>query len=132
MSTKNKELPDQAAETTNPSAPKRKLVAKQQLTIPLISMAHLPLLLCEALSEPYQDEQIAVMGTDNKSIPTVIKIRDLDDNEVKLLVVNTIIASAFQRAIPPLTGRFFLLKGGTIREGKRYRDINVTEMELEA
>ena len=108
---------------------KRTLVAKQHLTIPLLSMAHLPTLTCKILSEPYRDEKITALGKDTKIAPTVILVYDLDAEKEGLLVVNAIIASAFERAGGSLTGRYFNFTAGTIREGKNYRDIDVTELQ---
>jgi len=115
----------QESETT----PSRHLKLKQRLTIPLISMAHLPLLVARILSDPYQDEKITALGKDSAIAPTVVKIFNLDTQEEALLVVNVLIASAFERAGKPLVGRLFRFVGGEVRDGKRYRDIDVCEME---
>jgi hypothetical protein len=116
-------------ESDSDSPKTRSLKLKQRLTIPLISMAHLPTLTCRILSEPYVDDKIAVLGKDATSKPTVVRVHNLDTDSEALLVVNTLIASAFERAVPPLTGRIFQLKSAGIRDGKQYRDIDVSEME---
>jgi hypothetical protein len=108
---------------------KRTLRPKSHLTIPLISMAHLPTLTCKVLGEPYIDQKITALGKDTKTAPTVILVLNLDTNQEALLVVNTLIASAFERAGSPLTGRYFQFLAKGIRDGKNYRDIDVTEME---
>jgi hypothetical protein len=109
--------------------PRNTLKLKQRLTIPLISMAHLPILTCRIVGEPYQDDKIIAVGKDVKQAPTVVRVFNLDTNDEALLVVNALIASAFERAGYPLTGRYFQMRAGTIREGKNYRDIDVSEME---
>ena len=110
----------------------RKLKTKKVLTIPLISMAHTPLLVAEMLGEPYQDPKIIALGKDTKIAPTVIHVRNMDDQSEALLVVNTLIASAFERAGGELKGRIFQFRSQGIRDGKNYRDIHVTEMELDS
>lgn len=124
-------LPSTKMKSTDDQEPKKRhLVTKKHLTIPLVSMAHVPLLTAEILGEPYVDENIKALGKDTKVAPTVVLVMDLDDNTEKLLVVNAIIASALGKAGYPITGRFFQFRAGTIREGKAYRDIDVTEMML--
>jgi hypothetical protein len=93
-------------------------------------MAHLPLLMCKILGEPYQDEKITAAGKDQMLAPVVVRVLNLDTSEEALLVVNAIIASAFTRAVPPLTGRYFQFRSSGIRDGKKYRDIDVCEMEF--
>lgn len=113
-------------------SPARTLVAKKHLTIPLISMAHLPILTALILGEIYTEDKIKAAGKDVQVAPKVILVRNLETNEDALLVVNAIMASAFERAGSPLTGRIFQFRAGTIRDGKTYRDIDVTEMEYES
>lgn len=83
------------------------------------------------MEEPHQDDNIKALGKDTGVVPTVCLVHDLDSRLDCLLVVNAIIASAFQRSGYPVTGKFFKFVAGTIREGKAYRDIDVTEMEPE-
>lgn len=94
-------------------------------------MAHTPLLTCEILDEPHVDDKIKALGKDTQSAPTVVLVKDLDTDEQALLVVNTIIMSAFERSGLPVKGKVFQFRAGTIREGKTYRDIDVTEMKYE-
>lgn len=108
---------------------RRGLKVKRNLTIPLISMAHRPELTCVMMSEPFQDAMIQAVGKDAKIPPTLILVFNLDEQAEALLVVNALMASAFQRAGGPLTGRFFHFQAGEIRAGKNYRDITVTELE---
>jgi hypothetical protein len=92
-------------------------------------MAHLPILVCRILGEPYQDDRIVALGKDSKTPPWVILVFDMDGDRECLLVVNAIIAAAFVRAGSPLAGRYFRFTAGSIRDGKNYRDIDVMELE---
>jgi hypothetical protein len=120
-----------STKTPKTSLPIRQLVVKKHLTIPLISMAHLPTLTCQILSEPYTDDKITALGKDTTTAPVVVLVRNLDTDQEALLVVNALIASAFQRAGGSLIGRYFQFIAGTVREGKNYRDIDVTEMQID-
>lgn len=59
----------------------------------------------------------------------MVLIHDIEADSQALLVVNALIASAFERAGSPLTGRYFKFSSRGIRDGKNYRDIDVYEME---
>jgi len=118
------------AEVEN-NAATRKLKVKKHLTIPLISMAHTPLLVARMLGEPYTDTHIITLGKDQDKPPLVILVYNFDNDREEILVINSLIASAFQRAEPPLKGRIFRFESRGIRDGKNYRDIDVSEMEEE-
>jgi len=94
-------------------------------------MAHEALITAVMLSEPYQDEKIKSLGKDAGTVPTVVRIEDIDTGEEALLVVNTLMASAFERSGLPITGKIFQFRGGDLREGKTYRQVDVTEMREE-
>lgn len=91
-------------------------------------MAHEAKIVARMLGEPYVDTKIKALGKDSNSAPTVISILDYDTEKEALLVVNTIIMSAFEASGFPVTGKIFSFTAGTIREGKNYRDIDVVEM----
>lgn len=61
--------------------------------------------------------------------PATVKVLDLSTNEPCYLIVNDQIAAAFRAAGSPLVGRYFQLRGETIFDGGRHRDIDVVEME---
>lgn len=94
-------------------------------------MAHTIRLVVEVLEEPKEAEFIVELPGKKDSKPTVIKVRNLDTGEIGLLIVNAIIGSALQRVEKPLIGKYFQFSARDIREGKKYRDIDVVEMEVE-
>lgn len=103
---------------------------KQQLTLPLISMSHREVLLCKCLSEPFvADFEIGPSAT---QAPTLIRVLDYDTAAEALLICSALVISAFERSQGPLTGRFFKLVSGELKEGKqfKYREINIAEMEI--
>ena len=105
---------------------------KQRLTLPVFSLAHTPIMVIKILSEPHEADFIIEVAGKKDSKPTVIECLNLDTDERGLLIVNAIMASAFLKAQPPLTGRYFKLTSRNIREGKKYRDIDVVELEPES
>lgn len=109
--------------------PRRKLKPKQRLTIPLLSMAHLKILTCEVLGEMYTADIVLGIGKEAEGKPTVVKVFDLDTESEGLLICNEIIKSAFIKATDGYVGKFFQLRSGEIRDGKRYRDIDIVLME---
>ena len=56
-------------------------------------------------------------------------IRDVVTNDQYLLICNSLIVSALRRAGAPLAGKFFAMKSGEIKAGKRYRQVEVYELE---
>lgn len=88
-------------------------------------------LTCQVLSAPYTAEDITGMGAETNTKPTVCRVLNLDTDEQGLLVVNAIIASAFAKVEGGILNKYFQLRGGDIREGKKYRDITVTLMEID-
>jgi len=104
---------------------------KQQLTLPLISMSHRDILVCQCLSEPFAAD--FELGPTNGTAPTLIRVFDYDANGEALLICNALVISAFERAQGKLTGRYFKLISGELKEGKqfRYREINIAEMEID-
>lgn len=100
----------------------------RRLTKPILSMAHLKELAVELITEPYE-AHIALPTRKEGAGPTkVVDVVNLETGEEGMLILGSLISSAFQRAGSPLKGRFFALRSGTIREGKRYRDVDVVEL----
>ena len=60
----------------------------------------------------------------------VVEITDVLQGTPWLLVCNALIRSAFERAGTPLAGRYFAIRSGDIVAGKRYRHIEIIELEL--
>lgn len=107
---------------------KPRFKTKAKLTTPLYSMAHLPTLTVRAESEPYEADFVLALPGKDDSKPTVMKVTNMDDGEVAVLILNSIMLSSLLRAGGSLTGRFFKFTANGIREGKNYRDIEVEEM----
>ena len=118
-----------ASTPTNSSA-KPSIRVKQQLTLPLISMAHRDILLCQVLSEPSPAD--FELGPSNEKPPMLCRVLDYDIPGEALLICNALVISAFDRAQGKLTGRYFKLVSGEMKEGKqfKYRDIRIDEMEI--
>lgn len=107
------------------------LKAKRRLTVPLVSMAHTPILVCLVKGEPVTMHITTGVGKEKSADPTVVPIVNLDTGEDGLLICNTIILSAFSKIEGGVTGKYFSLRSSGIRDGKAYRDIDIVEMELE-
>lgn len=112
-----------------PTRPKLKV--KRVLTLPLISMAHRDILVCQILEEPKPAD--FELGPSVEKPPLLVRILDLDTMTQALLICSALVISAFERAGGLLTGRYFALKSGEIRNGKmfNYRDIQTSEMEID-
>jgi hypothetical protein len=107
-----------------------KLKEKQRLTLPVFSLAHTPIMIIKALEDPHEADFVVEIEGKKDSKPTILTVLNVDTNEVGHLICNTIMLSAFQRSGYPLTGKYFKLTGGDIREGKRYRTVDVMEMAV--
>lgn len=110
---------------------KRRLKAKRRLTVPLVSMAHTPILVCLVEGEPVTMHITTGVGKEKSADPTVVPILNLDTGEDGLLICNTIILSAFSKIEGGVTGKYFSLRSSGIRDGKAYRDIDIVEMEMD-
>ena len=62
----------------------------------------------------------------------VVEITDVVRSTPWLLICNSLIKSAFERAGTPLAGRYFAIRAGDIVAGKRYRHVDIVELELVA
>lgn len=110
----------------------RKFKASQRLTIPLISVAHTPLLMVEILGEMYEADMDLGSSAEKAGKPTLCRVFNLDTESDGLLICNEIIRSSFLKVEPTYVRRVFQIKAGDIRPDKRYRDIDVTLMEEES
>ncbi|MDR5730671.1 MAG: hypothetical protein RB191_24945 [Terriglobia bacterium] len=108
-----------------------KLRVARKLNTRLISLAHVKLLTCQVLGEMYEaDMQLGNFG-DAEGKPTVCRVADLDAGDEGLLICNEIIKSSLLKVEGGYVGQYFQLRAGDIREGKRYRDIDISLMEAE-
>lgn len=110
---------------------KLKATELKRLTMPLFSMSHTPMMVCLMLGEIKEAEFIIDIPGKPDSKPQVIHCLNADDGIEGLLIVNAIMASALKRDGKPLTGRAFKFVAHDIREGKKYRDVEVIEIDLQ-
>lgn len=115
----------------NGGSPIKSVTFRRLLTPPLVAMAHRRELLFECKSEMYQ-RSLPGGGRTEKELPaTLIDGIDLETGEVITLICNAMMKSAFERATPPLINRAFGLRSGDIKADKKYRIIDVIEIDVE-
>lgn len=103
---------------------------QKTLTKPLMSVSHRKEMMVGMLGEPYELE-IPVAGRSEKAgAATVVDCLDFDTKSEITLVCNTMMVSAFKRDGKPLRGRVFHIEDRDIKADKRYRVVNVQEVEL--
>ena len=103
---------------------------KRQLTLDATSIARLGEVLCQTTGEL---EQIEMPGNGNKgevNMAWAVPITDLLRTTQYLLICNALLVSAFNRAGQPLAGKYFAIRSGEIKAGKRYRTVDVVQLEL--
>lgn len=115
----------------NGNAVVKSITFKKLLTRPLVAMAHKRELLFECTSEMYEHTLPTAGRTDKPSAATLIDGIDLETGEEVSLILNTVMKSAFERAKPPLSGRAFGLRAGEAKADKRYRIVDVIEVEVQ-
>jgi len=128
-----KETPTLADELAKvfPSTQKRpNLRIKRVLTVPLVSMAHIETLTCQILEEPHEAD--FDLGANNESKAIVCRVLNCDTMTIAMLICSSIMISAFERCGGTVTGRYFHLRKGDLKQGRNreYRDIHIEEMEL--
>lgn len=102
---------------------------KKKLTVSIVSIARQKELVMEARSE-IREQPMPVAGLDNEhSSAYVIDGLNLMTGEEILLILNAVMLSALKRAGGELTGRYFSFRAGEIKDGKRYRLVDVIELE---
>lgn len=111
---------------------KRKFKAAQRLTIPLFSLSHTPLMLVEVKAEMYEADMSIGEVSEKAGKPTVCLVLNLDTEMEGLLICNEIVKSTFMRVPDGYVGKVFRLEAGQIRDGKKYRDIDIVLMEEES
>lgn len=116
---------------------KLSLVEHNKLTLPVLSMAHLAVVIVLILDEIHEADFIVEMPGKADSRPKVITVTNIGDDtencktgEDGILIVNSIMESALTKAGGSLIGRMFKISSKGMREGKQYRDIDITEMKL--
>lgn len=123
-------------EKTTSQPLKERLQEKQELTLPVISMAHTPLLVCRVLDEIHEADFVVEIPGKPDSKPFIVTVLNLDDDSKGLLILNTIMKSALEKCIAldpdhkALAGRYFKFTTKDKREDKKYLNIHVVEMEV--
>lgn len=99
------------------------------LTKSLFSIAHSKNLMVKVVSETYtQKLPNAGRAKAEETDTTMIDVINLETGEEGALICNALIVKAFETAKPPLIGRMFAIREGGIREGKKYRSIDMVEI----
>jgi hypothetical protein len=112
------------------AVPAKDLRLKRKLTMDATSIARLNQVICRAQGELESIEMPPTVAGGPKSTAVAVPILDVVTMKEYLLICNSLIVSAFQRAGSPLEGRYFALRSGEIKAGKRYRQVDVMELEL--
>lgn len=105
------------------------LKAKRKLTLDATSITRLGQVVCRIDGELETIEMPPQTKGGPVSHAAAVPIFDLVRTESYLLICNSLIVSALQRAGAPLTGRYFAMRAGEIKAGKRYRSVEVIELE---
>lgn len=106
------------------------LKATRRLTLDATSIARLGKVICridgelENLTMP----PITAGGEPGKAV--AIPITDIVSQTSYLMFCNSMMQSSLKRAGEPLTGRYFAIADRGIREGKRYRQVEIFELEV--
>jgi hypothetical protein len=106
------------------------LNVKRRLTMDATSIARLKQVICRVDGEFESIEMPPAAKGAEPGAAVAVPITDVVNNVQYLLICNSLIVSALQRATPPLTGRYFAIKSGEIKAGKRYRQVEIFELEL--
>lgn len=128
-----------------------KFTRKRRITLDVTNLQKLGAVVACMQSELYEKELPSKFHPSGKAISTCVDIVNVHTGEEYMLACNTVLASALRRAcmggIPqnggspdaafepgvvrmiPLTGRYFAMRCGEVEAGKRYRRVDVVELE---
>lgn len=106
---------------------------KEVITTPLLKMEVGVPVMVTILTAPYEGQQIE--GQKFDGVPTMVRVRDLQDGQEKELMLKTVLKKELEDLqkrdkAKDLIGRSFVLCDAGIREGKDYRTYGITEIEL--
>lgn len=138
---------DKAAAPT--AAPK--FTRKKRITLDVTNLQKLGAVIACMQSELYEKELPSKFHPTGKAMTTCVDIVNVHTGEEFMLACNTVLASALRRAcmgglpqnggspetafepgmvrMVPLAGRFFAMRCGEVEAGKRYRKVEVIELE---
>jgi hypothetical protein len=107
-----------------------KFTVKKTLTKNLFSIAHSKQLIIKCTSEIYEQKLPAAGRVKQEETDTkLIDIVNLETGDEGALICNTLIVKAFENAGGTLTGRVFGIREGGIKEGKKYRSVDMVELQ---
>jgi hypothetical protein len=106
------------------------LKLKRRLTMDATSISRLKQVICRIDGEFESIEMPPAAKGAEPGAAVAVPITDVITQTQYLLICNSLIVSALQRATPPLVGRLFAMRAGEIKVGKRYRMVEVFEVEL--
>ena len=107
-----------------------KFTRKEKLTVGFISMAHLKVLYCKVLS-PMVESEVEFTNATEKTHPQVCMVVDLESGEESYLICSAIICSVFLKYGDSLVGHEFEIAQAPKIEGKKYRSLDLYEIEPE-
>lgn len=118
-----------STKTPTPVAPQatKTFTIKRPLTVPLVSMAHTPEIAVEALSE-IEARTMEGFGKSENSAVDILPCLELTGQVRIDLILGAVMKSAVVRA-GHYIGKRFLFRAGTPVAGKRYRAVDVFELE---
>lgn len=106
------------------------LTLKRKLTLDATSISRTKQMLCRIDGEFEQIDMPPIAQGAPPSKATAIPITDILTKEAFLLICNSLIVSALKRAGEPLTGKYFAMQDKGIKPGKRYRDVEIMELQV--
>jgi len=116
-------------EAAHPAIKPEALKHKRLLTLDVISISRLGEVLMQCDGELTAVEMPSKFAENGKSQAWTIDVTDIVRSERYMLVCNAVLASSLRRAGEPLTGRYFAVRVGEFKAGKRYRETEVVELE---
>lgn len=105
------------------------LKKKRRLTLDVTNIQKLGQIVCCTRSGLYTKELPSTFDPSGKALAYCVDITDVVTGDEFMLACNTVLRSAFMRAGEPLEGRYFAIRCGEQVAGKRYRRVDVVELE---
>lgn len=110
-----------------PTGQQKHFKVKDRLTIPIISMAHTEQLFAK-VTGPIVEEHIESFGKGAEGLVSFVPVINLQDDQPAKLVASAVIKSALTK-YGDYVGHSFMFKAGTVAEGKKYRMVDIFEIE---
>ena len=107
-----------------------KLKPMRRLTLDATSLVRLGEVICQATGELELIDMPGNGKNGEKSQAWAVPIYDVVHGTNYLLIANAQIVSGLRRAGEPLAGKYFAMRAGEIKAGKRFRQCDVILLEL--